>query len=227
MSHRAIFLVSSSPALSPSPAALVLLIAPRARRRAERRDDVQEGAGAGSSPARRPTRPIVDLRRAANAYEAVVRRYPSSGYCDNALWQAAALMERAHGKSGAATDRDKAVELLDVAAAGVSAEQARRRGRREARRRSEPAATGDRRARRAAGSPAGSAAPAPTPVRRRSTDVQGPSARRRRPMPPMPATAPPVPHSRRCGVVGPRDHAGRAAARRPHHDRAQSGSRRF
>ena len=55
---------------------------------------------------------IVDLRRAANAYEAVVRRYPSSSYSDDSLWQAAALMERAHSKSGTATDLDKAVKLL-------------------------------------------------------------------------------------------------------------------
>ena len=66
----------------------------------------QEGSLAKTDPA------VLDLRRAANAYEAVVRRYPSSGYSDDALWQAAALMERAYGKSGAASDLDKAVQLL-------------------------------------------------------------------------------------------------------------------
>ena len=35
------------------------------------------------------------LRRAARDYEAIVLRFPNSGYCDNALWQAATLLERA------------------------------------------------------------------------------------------------------------------------------------
>jgi N-acetylmuramoyl-L-alanine amidase len=52
------------------------------------------------------------LRAAATAYENIVRRYPTSGYCDNALWQAAELMRLAYEKSAAAADRDKAERYL-------------------------------------------------------------------------------------------------------------------
>ena len=110
MIHRAIF---SSLSLRPVTiaAALVVLTLPT-RIDAQtvatmfKRAQAQEAALPKTDPA------IVDLRRAANAYEAVVRRYPSSSYSDDSLWQAAALMERAHSKSGTATDLDKALKLL-------------------------------------------------------------------------------------------------------------------
>jgi N-acetylmuramoyl-L-alanine amidase len=53
-----------------------------------------------------------DLRAAAGAYESVVRRHPTSGYADNALWQAAGLLEAAFERSRSDADRDKAVALL-------------------------------------------------------------------------------------------------------------------
>src|SRR5919109_3506123 len=40
---------------------------------------------AGQQPTRR------EIRSAIAAYERVVRRFPKSGYCDNALWQAGEL----------------------------------------------------------------------------------------------------------------------------------------
>jgi N-acetylmuramoyl-L-alanine amidase len=52
------------------------------------------------------------LRRTATAYEAIVRRYPTSGYCDNALWQAAGLMVAAYDRSGQAADRSRAEQYL-------------------------------------------------------------------------------------------------------------------
>jgi len=53
-----------------------------------------------------------DLRSAALVYEDLVRKFPTSGYADDALWQAAGLMEQAFSKSGQATDRQKAIKLL-------------------------------------------------------------------------------------------------------------------
>ena len=55
----------------------------------------------------------VDTYRAiARAYEAIVRRFPASAYCDNALWQAAGLMKLAFSKSGDAGDRQSAERFL-------------------------------------------------------------------------------------------------------------------
>ena len=55
----------------------------------------------------------VDTYRAiARAYEAIVRRFPASAYCDNALWQAAGLMKLAFSKSGDAADRQSAERFL-------------------------------------------------------------------------------------------------------------------
>jgi len=53
------------------------------------------------------------IRRAAKAYEAVPYRYPNSGLCDNALWQEAALFERAFEKSSDAKDRADAAKALE------------------------------------------------------------------------------------------------------------------
>jgi N-acetylmuramoyl-L-alanine amidase len=54
-----------------------------------------------------------ELRRAAQAYERIVRRYPTSGYSDNALWQAAGLMLDAHARSSEPNDREQAREYLE------------------------------------------------------------------------------------------------------------------
>lgn len=55
---------------------------------------------------------VATLRSIAVSYESIVRRYPRSGYCDNALWQAAGLLELAWETGGARRDRDQAVHLL-------------------------------------------------------------------------------------------------------------------
>lgn len=54
------------------------------------------------------------LRSAVAAYERVVRRYPKSGYCDNALWQGAELARLAWDRFGDETDRKTAVRLLNL-----------------------------------------------------------------------------------------------------------------
>jgi N-acetylmuramoyl-L-alanine amidase len=56
---------------------------------------------------------LKQLRAAAASYEAIVRRFPTSGYSDNALWQAANLSLLAHERFGDAADRSRAVRLLE------------------------------------------------------------------------------------------------------------------
>jgi N-acetylmuramoyl-L-alanine amidase len=53
------------------------------------------------------------LRAIAKSYEAIVLRYPTSGYVDNALWQAAGLMSLAYGQSHDAGDRKQAERYLE------------------------------------------------------------------------------------------------------------------
>ena len=53
-----------------------------------------------------------EVRAVIAAYEAVVRRYPTSGYSDNALWQAGCLALDAFDKFGAASDQEVGVRLL-------------------------------------------------------------------------------------------------------------------
>jgi N-acetylmuramoyl-L-alanine amidase len=55
---------------------------------------------------------LSQIRRAVAAYEAIVRRYPSSGYCDNALWQGANLSLLAYERYGDATDWQRGRRLL-------------------------------------------------------------------------------------------------------------------
>src|SRR3954468_10242463 len=56
--------------------------------------------------AAKPT--LAQMRRAITAYESVVRRHPSSGYADNALWQAGNLAALAFDRFGDETDRKTA-----------------------------------------------------------------------------------------------------------------------
>jgi N-acetylmuramoyl-L-alanine amidase len=55
---------------------------------------------------------LTDVHAVVAAYEAVVRRYPASGYSDNALWQAGRLALDAFARFGQAADRDTGVRLL-------------------------------------------------------------------------------------------------------------------
>lgn len=56
---------------------------------------------------------VAQVAQAATAFEAVVRRYPTSGYADNALWQGASLAEEAYQKLGRAADRARALRLYE------------------------------------------------------------------------------------------------------------------
>jgi N-acetylmuramoyl-L-alanine amidase len=56
---------------------------------------------------------VASLRALARNYEALVRKYPRSGYADNALWQAAGVLQlAAQQRSGSAADRTQATRLL-------------------------------------------------------------------------------------------------------------------
>ncbi len=55
---------------------------------------------------------LTTLRSIATAFEGVVRRYPRSGYADNALWQGAGVLQLAWETGGVARDRESALRLL-------------------------------------------------------------------------------------------------------------------
>jgi N-acetylmuramoyl-L-alanine amidase len=55
---------------------------------------------------------LKQLRGAVAAYEAIARRYPGSGYTDNALWQGGTLSLLAYDEFGQAADRVKGLRLL-------------------------------------------------------------------------------------------------------------------
>jgi len=54
----------------------------------------------------------IQMRRVVLEYERLVRRYPASGYSDNALWQAANLALLCYQRFGSDIDRRTAVRLL-------------------------------------------------------------------------------------------------------------------
>ena len=61
------------------------------------------------------------IRSAIAAYERVVRKYPASGYCDNALWQAAELARLSWDRFGEDIDRKTAERLLTLLKSGYPA----------------------------------------------------------------------------------------------------------
>lgn len=62
--------------------------------------------------AAKPT--LAQMRRVVAAYENIVRQHPASGYCDNALWQAANLATLAFDRFGDEADRKTAGRLLTL-----------------------------------------------------------------------------------------------------------------
>jgi N-acetylmuramoyl-L-alanine amidase len=65
----------------------------------------------GSAAARTDT--MRQVTRLVASYEGIVRRYPTTGYADNALWQGGALAEAAFRRFGRPDDRRKAVRLYE------------------------------------------------------------------------------------------------------------------
>jgi N-acetylmuramoyl-L-alanine amidase len=66
--------------------------------------------------ATKPT--LAQMRRVVALYESLVRKHPASGYCDNALWQAANLASLAYERFGDEADRKTAVRLLTLLKTG-------------------------------------------------------------------------------------------------------------
>ena len=56
---------------------------------------------------------LADLRQLSTSFEVVVRRFPTSGYADNALLKAGELAEQAYGRSGADADRMRAQQFYE------------------------------------------------------------------------------------------------------------------
>lgn len=63
---------------------------------------------------------LTRLRETVARYEAVFRRFPRSGYSDNALWQAAVLAADAFWQFGDTRDRAEALRLFDLLKAQFS-----------------------------------------------------------------------------------------------------------
>ena len=51
------------------------------------------------------------VNQVVTSFELIVRRFPTSGYADNALWQAANLAETAYQRFNRAQDRDRALKM--------------------------------------------------------------------------------------------------------------------
>jgi N-acetylmuramoyl-L-alanine amidase len=76
-----------------------------------------------------PSRDVAlkDIHAIVTAYQTLVRRFPASGYSDDALWQAGRLELDAFARFGEARDRDNAVRLLHRLAADYPASRLAKR----------------------------------------------------------------------------------------------------
>ena len=91
-------------------ACVALAAAPAAAQSAETRYERALGREQAARKADATT--AASLRAIATYYEAIVRQFPRSGYADNALWQAAGVLQLAWNQAGNRRDRDQAVKLL-------------------------------------------------------------------------------------------------------------------
>ena len=79
---------------------------PAPKARFDRAQELERQVHATAAPG------AAQFRSAMQAYEAVVRRYPSSGYCDDALWRAAELGAEAFSAHGQEVDLEAAKRYL-------------------------------------------------------------------------------------------------------------------
>src|SRR5688500_139157 len=68
---------------------------------------------AGHTAPTAPTQLVAQVSQAMTAFEILVRRFPTSGYADNALFQAASLADVAYSKFKRPQDRDRAVKYYE------------------------------------------------------------------------------------------------------------------
>lgn len=78
------------------------------------RQDYERALAREKALAGRKTPPVTQVRAIVTAYERLVRKYPRSGYSDNALWQGAGLSLALFERTGVETDRRKAIWMLDL-----------------------------------------------------------------------------------------------------------------
>jgi N-acetylmuramoyl-L-alanine amidase len=69
-----------------------------------------------AAPSAQPT-VLKAVRTVVTDYETIVRRFPSSGYCDDALWRAAQLSSEAFNQFGDSKEQANAIRLLQMLAA--------------------------------------------------------------------------------------------------------------
>ena len=73
--------------------------------------DSQVRASLQTAPKDASAGPLTDMEKVVAAYEALVRKFPTSGYADNALWQAATIADAAYQKFGRVADFDRSIRL--------------------------------------------------------------------------------------------------------------------
>jgi len=96
---------------------------------AQARETALRQALEASPPAPAPTRD--SMRQVVAAYRQVVLRYPTSGYCDNALWLGSQLAAEAYVRHGVEQDRQTAIRLLEHLVSEYPASPLLRRARRD------------------------------------------------------------------------------------------------
>ncbi|RPJ72302.1 MAG: AMIN domain-containing protein, partial [Acidobacteria bacterium] len=79
---------------------------------ARAREELLRSAWSGAAGAGSKAPGLPDVRTVIEMYRAVVRRYPRSGYADNALYQAAGLAAEAYSRFRSEAERSVAIELL-------------------------------------------------------------------------------------------------------------------
>ena len=104
--HRAIVTIVAALILAqPAPAAAADSAEAIYTRALTRERELRDAAGGAT---------LNELRSVVRLYESVVRRFPKSGYCDNALWQGANLAALAFERFTQAADRRTAVRLFTL-----------------------------------------------------------------------------------------------------------------
>ena len=73
--------------------------------------DSQVRASLQTAPKDASAGPLTEMEKVVAAYEALVRKFPTSGYADNALWQAATIADAAYQKFGRVADFDRSIRL--------------------------------------------------------------------------------------------------------------------
>ncbi|MBI3050657.1 MAG: N-acetylmuramoyl-L-alanine amidase [Acidobacteria bacterium] len=85
-----------------------------ARERALRREMDLAPQMRAQPPGEASTALLARIRETVGRYESLMRRFPRSGYSDNALWQAAVLAADAFWQFGDTRDRTEALRLFDL-----------------------------------------------------------------------------------------------------------------